>query len=138
MAHQFQHQQYPTAGAFVDPNVPPPGYLPYHQESNGYQPYYGSYPDPYAPPPPQEMPTDPPAPAPASPAPISSSSKSVKRVRKRRKPKRDENCSFCQGTDQNNAKGQEEPMVSCCNCGRSGEHFDARAKWWPELLISAF
>lgn len=33
---------------------------------------------------------------------------------------RDEQCSFCHGTDDRNKLGRKERMVSCIRCGRSG------------------
>src|ERR1700733_4881676 len=65
--------------------------------------------DPFAPPPPsyqlppEELPQ-------ATPKP----------VKKRRKPRREEECGFCQGTDKKNSEGEAEVMVTCTECGRSG------------------
>lgn len=44
----------------------------------------------------------------------------VKPQKRRRKPRREEECGFCQGNDSKNKHGHPEPMVSCEECGRSG------------------
>ncbi|KAF9223489.1 hypothetical protein BS17DRAFT_767339 [Gyrodon lividus] len=45
----------------------------------------------------------------------------VSRPQKRkRKPRREEECGFCQGNDSKNQHGEPEVMVSCEECGRSG------------------
>jgi len=51
----------------------------------------------------------------------------VKRKRKGRNVVPSEECSFCQGHNGSNKVGDAELMVSCANCGRSGEyiqHYD--------------
>ncbi|KAI6094569.1 hypothetical protein EDD16DRAFT_1784082 [Pisolithus croceorrhizus] len=40
--------------------------------------------------------------------------------KRRRKPRREEECGFCQGNDSKNKLGEPESMVSCDECGRSG------------------
>ncbi|KAI6039819.1 hypothetical protein EDC04DRAFT_2681670 [Pisolithus marmoratus] len=40
--------------------------------------------------------------------------------KRRRKPRREEECGFCQGNDSKNKLGEPELMVSCDECGRSG------------------
>lgn len=44
-----------------------------------------------------------------------------KPVRRKRKPRREEECSFCQGDDNKNKNGEPELMLTCHECGRSGE-----------------
>lgn len=43
-----------------------------------------------------------------------------KPVKRKRKPRREEECGFCQGDDSKNKSGESEPMVTCDECGRSG------------------
>ena len=31
-------------------------------------------------------------------------------------------CGFCLGTTQKNKKGEPEDLISCADCGNSGEH----------------
>lgn len=40
--------------------------------------------------------------------------------RRRRRPRREDECGFCQGHDSKNKRGEPEVMVSCQVCGRSG------------------
>ncbi|KAF9266517.1 hypothetical protein L218DRAFT_996694 [Marasmius fiardii PR-910] len=40
--------------------------------------------------------------------------------KRKRKPKREEECGFCQGNDSNNKHGEPEQMLTCHVCGRSG------------------
>ncbi|KDQ56969.1 hypothetical protein JAAARDRAFT_58448 [Jaapia argillacea MUCL 33604] len=44
----------------------------------------------------------------------------TKPVKKKRKPRREEECSFCEGSDAKNRDGEPEVMVTCVECGRSG------------------
>jgi hypothetical protein len=41
--------------------------------------------------------------------------------KKKRRPRREEECGFCEGNDQKNKAGEAELMVTCDDCGRSGE-----------------
>ncbi|KAG7089863.1 hypothetical protein E1B28_011507 [Marasmius oreades] len=43
-----------------------------------------------------------------------------KPVKRKKKPKREEECGFCQGNDSKNKHGEAEQMLSCDVCGRSG------------------
>ncbi|PFH53093.1 hypothetical protein AMATHDRAFT_138384, partial [Amanita thiersii Skay4041] len=43
-----------------------------------------------------------------------------KQLKRKRKPRREEECGFCQGNDEKNKDGEPEVMVSCDECGRSG------------------
>lgn len=43
---------------------------------------------------------------------------------------RDEECSFCMGSDERNRQGQPEEMLSCDLCGRSGEHTASVGRVW--------
>ena len=45
----------------------------------------------------------------------------VKPVKKKRKPRRETVCGFCGGDDSRNKPGQPERLISCAECGRSGE-----------------
>ena len=94
----------------------------------GQQPYplspnypFGMYPqgpegDPFAPPP-HFFPVPPPGSAPDGRTEMSQ--KPVKRSK--RKPRREEECGFCAGDDSKNKSGVPERMVTCSDCGRSGE-----------------
>lgn len=44
-----------------------------------------------------------------------------KKVRRVKRPRRERDCGFCQGSDEHNKDGVPETMLSCSNCGRSGE-----------------
>ncbi|KAL4062857.1 hypothetical protein J3A83DRAFT_4108049 [Scleroderma citrinum] len=44
--------------------------------------------------------------------------------KRRRRPRREDECGFCQGNDSKNKQGHPELMVSCDECGRSGWHMD--------------
>jgi hypothetical protein len=44
----------------------------------------------------------------------------LKPQKRKRKPRREEECGFCQGNDSKNKQGEAEVMVSCEECGRSG------------------
>lgn len=45
----------------------------------------------------------------------------AKPIKRKRKARREEECGFCQGDDAKNKEGQPETMVTCTECGRSGE-----------------
>ena len=44
-----------------------------------------------------------------------------KPVKRKRRPRREEICGFCGGNDSRNPEGDQEPMGTCDECGRSGE-----------------
>lgn len=44
--------------------------------------------------------------------------------KRKRPPAREEECGFCNGNDARNKDGKPELMVSCVDCGRSGEFVD--------------
>ncbi|KAG6332467.1 hypothetical protein ID866_6623 [Astraeus odoratus] len=79
----------------------------YSQEPSQYD--QGPRGDPFAP---QPAATYLPVPQVAHPRP--------KPQKKKRKPRREEECGFCQGNDSKNKQGEPELMVSCEECGRSG------------------
>lgn len=43
-----------------------------------------------------------------------------KPLKRKRKPRREEECGFCQGNDEKNRDGMPEQMATCDECGRSG------------------
>ncbi|KAF8312486.1 hypothetical protein DL93DRAFT_2082064 [Clavulina sp. PMI_390] len=43
-----------------------------------------------------------------------------KKPRRVKRPRREKNCGFCQGSDESNKDGVPEEMLSCTKCGRSG------------------
>jgi hypothetical protein len=91
-------------GSWNQPFSPPP------QEHRQYS--QGPQGDPFAPPPPSfQLPPDPEQEARRSPP---------KPMRKKRKPRKEEECGFCQGNDEKNKKGERELMVTCDECSRSG------------------
>lgn len=77
------------------------------QYRNQYSP--GPQGDPFAPPPPPIF------------VPDSSNIRTPRPAKKKRKPRREEECGFCQGDDTKNQQGHSELMVSCVECGRSGK-----------------
>jgi len=87
-------------------NAPPPQDPSTSQYRTQYSP--GPQGDPFAPPPPPVF------------VPELSNMPTPKPVKKKRKPRREEECGFCQGDDSNNKCGHPEVMVSCVECGRSG------------------
>ncbi|KAK1219388.1 Histone acetyltransferase [Marasmius sp. AFHP31] len=87
--------------------------------TNSYMDQYDQGPqgDPFAPqPPPAFFPPETLLEEPVPPTP--------KPLKRKRKPKREEECGFCQGNDKNNKDGQPEQMLTCHVCGRSGWHLD--------------
>ena len=42
-------------------------------------------------------------------------------VKKKRRPRRETECSLCEGDDSKNREGDLERMISCAECGRSGQ-----------------
>lgn len=73
--------------------------------------------DPFAPQPPQTyLPAEVELPAPLKP------------LKKKRKPRRETECSFCGGDDAKNKEGEPETMVTCADCGRSGESMRVRSR----------
>uniref|UniRef100_A0A8H7Y3Q1 Histone acetyltransferase n=1 Tax=Psilocybe cubensis TaxID=181762 RepID=A0A8H7Y3Q1_PSICU len=44
--------------------------------------------------------------------------------KRKRKVFKEEECSFCQGSDAKNKRGEGEQMLTCHECGRSGWHMD--------------
>ncbi|KAK2460903.1 hypothetical protein APHAL10511_007373 [Amanita phalloides] len=81
-----------------------------HQQYPTRQYSQGPQGDPFAPPPV-------PAYFPIQPEPLVPPPKQLKR---KRKPRREEECGFCQGNDGKNKMGVPEEMVTCDECGRSG------------------
>ena len=66
--------------------------------------------DPFAqPPPPDYFP------------PVSEAVLNTKPLKKKRRVRREPNCGFCGGNDKKNTIGDPEEMVSCDECGRSGQ-----------------
>lgn len=45
----------------------------------------------------------------------------TKPLKKKRRIRREEECGFCRGDDNKNAQGEPELLVTCSECGRSGE-----------------
>ncbi|KAF9237605.1 hypothetical protein BU15DRAFT_88618 [Melanogaster broomeanus] len=85
----------------------PPHPRHYSQEPLHYD--LGPRGDPFAPQPPAaylQIPEEEAAPA-------------LKPQKRKRKPRREEECGFCQGNDSKNQHGDSEVMVSCEECGRS-------------------
>lgn len=48
------------------------------------------------------------------------SPKPHKKHKRVKRLKRENECGFCQGSDERNKEGVPETMLSCSNCGRSG------------------
>ncbi|KAG9315248.1 acyl-CoA N-acyltransferase [Chiua virens] len=92
----------------VQDQFPPPLQKIYPQEPLPYD--QGPQGDPFAPQPP----------APYLPVPETELPRVPRPQRRKRKPRREEECGFCQGNDLKNKLGEPEPMVSCEECGRSG------------------
>ncbi|KAF8623695.1 hypothetical protein AX17_007393 [Amanita inopinata Kibby_2008] len=80
------------------------------QYSQARQYSQGPQGDPFAPPPVTTY-------IPIEPEPVNHPPKQLKR---KRKPRREEECGFCQGNDKKNIDGGPELMVTCDECGRSG------------------
>uniref|UniRef100_A0A0W0F758 Histone acetyltransferase n=1 Tax=Moniliophthora roreri TaxID=221103 RepID=A0A0W0F758_MONRR len=86
----------------VPESYPPPNYIyMYNQGPQG---------DPFAPQPPPVFP----------PPELMQTVQTSKPVKRKKKPKREEECSFCQGDDMKNKVGEPEQMLTCHVCGRSG------------------
>jgi len=67
--------------------------------------------DPFAQPPPDYFP------------PVTQAVPTPKPPKKKRRVRREPNCGFCGGNDKKNNVGEPEEMVSCDECGRSGEFY---------------
>ena len=95
----------------IQPVAHPPPLLPTpHQQFSPTRQYsQGPQGDPFAPPP---MPTYLPIQPGHAPPP--------KPLKRKRKPRREEECGFCQGSDKKNKNGIPEQMVTCDECARSG------------------
>ncbi|KAF8624525.1 hypothetical protein AX15_005836 [Amanita polypyramis BW_CC] len=91
-------------------HLPPPPLTPHGQYSQTRQYSQGPQGDPFAPPPVSAY-------LPILPEHVASPPKQLKR---KRKPRREEECGFCQGNDNKNEDGIPEQMVTCDECGRSG------------------
>ncbi|KAF8842052.1 hypothetical protein BDN67DRAFT_979817 [Paxillus ammoniavirescens] len=87
-----------------------PAHLPprhYSQEPLQYD--MGPRGDPFAPQPPVAY----------LPIPEEEVAPALKPQKRKRKPRREEECGFCQGNDSKNKHGEAEVMISCEECGRS-------------------
>ncbi|KAG5653382.1 hypothetical protein H0H81_000769 [Sphagnurus paluster] len=113
--------------------IPPPPHLRtqnIQQDSPQFQPtpQYSDGPqgDPFAPPPPlyfpiqqDDLPTAPPKP-----------------MKRKRKPPRERECSFCEGSDRKNKVGEAELMATCKECGRSGHPSCMQLPGLGDILLS--
>lgn len=61
-----------------------------------------------------------------------------KKPRRVKRPRREKNCGFCQGSDERNKEGVPEAMLSCSNCGRSGRRHYHHVKPNQLILICTF
>ncbi|KAG8213081.1 hypothetical protein J3R82DRAFT_11475 [Butyriboletus roseoflavus] len=102
-----EHSQKPHA-TIVQDDVPPPRRRHYSQEPLQYD--QGPQGDPFAPQPPAAY----------LPIPETELARVTKPQKRKRKPRREEECGFCQGNGCKNKHGEPEVMVSCEECGRSG------------------
>lgn len=91
----------------------------YHSKSTQPHLHYlqGPQGDPFAPQPsPTYLPVEVELPVPPKP------------IKKKRKPRRETDCSFCGGDDTKNKEGEPETMVTCADCGRSGESIRVQSR----------
>lgn len=92
----------------VQNDFAPPRQRHYSQEPLQYD--QGPQGDPFAPQPPAAY----------LPIPETELPRVAKTQKRKRKPRREEECGFCQRNDGKNKHGEPEVMVSCEECGRSG------------------